>query len=72
MQKIVPNDNHKKMNPFKSIIYFILGGLITSIFCSFINYMTNRDRIEQTISVETNKKELPVKQNDAFKEGEIL
>ncbi len=34
--------------------------------------MTNRDRIEQTISVETNKKELPVKQNDAFKEGEIL
>ncbi|MFO0322080.1 MAG: DUF3108 domain-containing protein [Bacteroidota bacterium] len=60
------------MNPFKSIIYFIIGGMMTSIFCSFVNYISNRDRIGQTISVETNKKELPVKQNEAFKEGEIL
>ena len=56
----------------KHIGYFTLGGVIAIALTSATDYLSIEDEIEQTINSEIASKELPIKKNEAFKEGEIL
>ena len=66
---------HRKRTKMKIIKHFvIITAVSVSIvaLCSAGYYTSSVDRLEQVISTEVVKKELPVKTNEAFKAGEIL
>ena len=56
----------------KHIGYFTFGVAIAFAFSSATDYTSVEEKIEQTINSEIPRKELPIKKNEAFKEGEIL
>jgi hypothetical protein len=60
------------MKTIKHMAIIATGISATVALCSAGYYMSSRDKLEQIIPTNLPSKELPVKPNEAFKEGEIL
>lgn len=60
------------MKTIKHIAIIAFAVTATVALCSAGYYISSEEKLEQIIPTNLNSKELPVKSNDAFKEGEIL
>ncbi|MES2566459.1 MAG: DUF3108 domain-containing protein [Bacteroidota bacterium] len=60
------------MKKIKHIAIFSSAVIASVALCSASYYISNEEKLDQIISVEHPKKDIPSKPNEAFKEGEIL
>lgn len=64
--------NKTKMKTIKHIAIITSAVAVTVALCSAGYYASSEEKLEQIIPINSSIKELPVNQNEAFKEGEIL
>ena len=60
------------MNTIKHIVITTSAILVSAVLCSAGYYLSSEEKLEQIIPTNYPVKDLPVNQNEAFKEGEIL